>query len=87
MSTTVLQRLTLISRPSRFALLDIMLDKLLDTKNKCLVTTRQMLYPNLAVPISSPRLGNLNMPAEDLTSVYGNGWQAVLPVYGNGCNQ
>jgi len=24
------------------------------------------------------------MPAEDLTSVYGNGWQAVLPVYGNG---
>jgi hypothetical protein len=25
------------------------------------------------------------MPAEDLTSVYGNGWQGVLSVYGNGC--
>jgi len=24
------------------------------------------------------------MPAEDLTSVYGNGWQAFFPVYGNG---
>jgi hypothetical protein len=25
------------------------------------------------------------MPAEHLTSVYENGWQAVFPVYGNGC--
>jgi hypothetical protein len=34
-----------ICPPSRFALLDIMLDKLLDIKKKCLVTTRQMLCP------------------------------------------
>jgi hypothetical protein len=44
-SYNVLQRLTLISPPSCFAFLDIMLDKLLDIKKKCLVTTRQMLYP------------------------------------------
>jgi hypothetical protein len=25
------------------------------------------------------------MPAKHLKSVYGNGWQAVLSVYGNGC--
>jgi hypothetical protein len=35
----------MICPPSRFALLDIMLDKLLDIKKICLATTRQMLYP------------------------------------------
>jgi hypothetical protein len=25
------------------------------------------------------------MPAEDLASVYGNGWQAVFPIYGTAC--
>jgi hypothetical protein len=35
--------------------------------------------------VASYRWGNRNMPAKHLTSVYGNGWQAVLSVYGNGC--
>jgi hypothetical protein len=35
--------------------------------------------------VASHRLGKWNMPAYHLTSVYGNGWQVVLPVYGNGC--
>jgi len=43
-----------------------------------------LTYPDGVVGIAVPRWGKLNMPADDLTSVYGNGWQAVLPVYGNG---
>jgi hypothetical protein len=53
----------MISLLSHFALLDIVLDKLLDIKKKCLVVTRQILYPGLAVPISSHRWGNRNIPA------------------------
>jgi hypothetical protein len=35
--------------------------------------------------VASHRWEKRNMPAKHLTSVYGNGWQAVLSVYGNGC--
>ena len=35
--------------------------------------------------VASHRWENWNMPAYHLISVYGNGWQAVFPVYGNGC--
>jgi len=47
-----------ISPPSHFALLDIMLDKILDSEKECLITTRQLLYPDLAVQVSSHKWGN-----------------------------
>ena len=53
----------MISPPSHFVLLDIVLDNLLDMEKKCLVTTRQMLHPDLAVKVPCPRLGNWKMPA------------------------
>jgi len=53
----------MISPPSRFVLLDIILDNLLEMEKKCLVTTRQMLHPDLAIKVPCPRLGKWNMPA------------------------
>ena len=53
----------MISPPSHFVLLDIILDKLLDIQKKCLVTTRQMLHPDLAVKVPCPRVGKRNIPS------------------------
>jgi hypothetical protein len=45
----------LVSPPNRFAILDTLLDQLLDTKKEYLVTTKQVLHPDRAVPVFSYR--------------------------------
>jgi hypothetical protein len=51
----MLRRETQLSPPSRFAILDTLLDQLLDTKKEYLVTTKQVLHPDRAVPVFSYR--------------------------------
>ena len=51
----MLGRETQLSPPSRFAILDTLLDQLLHTKKEYLVTTRQVVHPDRAVPVFSYR--------------------------------
>jgi len=66
-----------------------MVASVLLTRRRCLTLATNKLggyTPIFALtPKPCSRRAYWYMPAEDLTSVYGNGWQAVFPIYGTAC--